>query len=570
MTVNRLIDLLFERRGMTRDDYLKMESTVGGELQGMDQLVETLHDIYVKATSMATLVVAPDFDMDGIMSATVLSAGLAELGFPVELFRPDSHAGYGLSASEADRLVEEHPNARWVMTCDMGISARAGVKRLVERGLEVIVTDHHQESATTSSRRYAKVLVDPCGIGETYGLPGICGAQVAWRCMDAYAQAYGTTEQRDRIARLRVFAGIGTVSDLMPLVHENRQLVRDALSILRLVWANPDPWFVNSVTGSPAYTSAFRGLSCALSAFNDQHAFASSDAIDEKFLGFTFAPTFNAAKRLGIDMGHAYNVFLGDENARQLGMQVLLEANTERKRLVNETMYRIDEQANPYAPLCYIIDAPAGILGLVAAKLMSRSGMPTLVVRPTDDGGFAGSGRSPEWYPFLTKRSEQNFDMNAAGHEGAFGCSFASLEALNRETPRILTDIQATHDAMPIVSQPDVDLVVATDGTGDVGFDVPLLSEFVTTMDSYRPFGRGWEAPRVRMVVRAREFTATAMGKQGQHLSVRTPTGMRCVCWNEGELVDGLVGHDVSITGDLVLSTWNGETGLELIGSVDR
>ena len=80
--MNRLIELLFARRGMSMNDYFDMESLVGGKLAGMDEVLACLYEIS-QDTSGRTLVVAPDFDMDGIMSGTVLVAGLSELGFSV-------------------------------------------------------------------------------------------------------------------------------------------------------------------------------------------------------------------------------------------------------------------------------------------------------------------------------------------------------------------------------------------------------------------------------------------------------------------------------------------------------
>lgn len=564
MMANRLIDLMFERRGLTRDDYLNLERNLGGELMDMDAAVAWLWDVFARADGEHTLVVAPDFDMDGIMAGTTLVAGLSELGFPVELFVPDPAEGYGLPVAAADRLVAEHPRARWVVTCDMGISERVGIERLREHGLHVLVTDHHQENPTTSSRDVAEVVVDPCRVDETFPLPAICGAAVAWRVLAAYAAAHGAIDEQDRISRLRVLAGIGTISDLMPLKHENRGLVRDAEAILRLVWANPEPWFVESVTGSPAYTGVFRGLSEVLAAFNADHPFGSPSEIDEKFIGFSLAPTFNAAKRLGMDMGHAFNVFLGTPEARTAGIQALMAGNAERKRLVKDALAEIHDTYQPYAPVAYITDAPAGVVGLIASKLMDESGLPTLVVRRNPDGSFSGSGRSPEWYPFLTRT--RGMQVRAAGHEGAFGVGFSSEDLLADQSQAIKDDATDLLAILPGAERREnVDIIIG-DG-GDVGYDVPLLAEFVSLAQGYGPFGRGWPAPRARVIASARSWQACAMGSEGQHLSITCLNGMRCVCWNEGELADGLAGA-IEVEGELSLHEFMGNVSVELIGSV--
>lgn len=570
MMANRLIDLMFMRRGLKRDDYLDMERTVDGELAGMDEAVAALHDVHEKADSKHTIVVAPDFDMDGIMAGSLLTAGLAELGFPVEIFVPNSSAGYGMNAAEADRLLAEHPNAAWVITCDMGIMAREGIKHLVSRGIEVIITDHHTEMQQGSARSLAVASIDPCGIGESYALPEICGATVAWRLLNAYACTYASREVQDRIYRLRAFAGIGTVSDLMPLVHDNRMLVRDSLSLMRLVWANPTPWFANMVSGSPAYSNIFKGLSCALSAFNEEYPFETTSKIDEKFIGFSFAPTFNSAKRLGIDIGHAFNVFLGDDDSRVVGMGALMQANAERKRLVKEAMHTIEESTHPYLPVCVITDAPAGVLGLIAARIETQGEWPTVVVRRNLDGSLSGSGRSPEWYPFIERTKP--FGVRALGHQHAFGISFPNEAALAEQVKLINADAQAVYAEVPKDTSisAGVDFVIGNDDRADVNFDVPLLLEFISLANDYRPFGRGWAEPTVRVLMSNRQFNARAMGSEQQHLSVTGLNGFRCVCWNEGHLADDLSGHDISLTGALTVNEFAGNVSVELIGSVDR
>lgn len=567
MMANRLVDLLFERRGITQNDYFDMEKTVAGELSGMDGVVSALHDIHGRADSRHTITVVPDFDMDGIMAGSLLTAGLAELGFPVEIFIPNASAGYGLDASEADRLLLEHPNTRWVITCDMGISARGGIEHLVSRGVEVIVTDHHMENAATSSRDLVLAIVDPCGIGETYGLSGICGATVAWRVLSAYAAAHAAdTGVRDRIERLRALAGIGTVSDLMPLVHDNRYLVRDSVSLLRLVWANPSPWFSDSISGSPLYKGVFKGLSRALSAFDEEHPFGDKNAIDEKFIAFSLAPTFNAAKRMGMDIGHAFNVFLGTDAARDRGMEALMSANRARKELVNGAMETIEEhRVNPCA---YAVNVPSGILGLIAAKLSDASGLPCVCVRELPDGSYTGSGRSPEWYPFQTRTC--GLGVRAAGHEQAFGVRFASREELERQMDLVAADAVMVAGQLPVDTRPDadVDFVIGGADTADVSFDIPMLAEFIELMDEFRPFGQGWPAPTARMYLDPGEYRMRRMGTELQHLSVSGPNGLRCIMWNAGTLADEIAGTRLSCTGELSLNEFAGTTSVQMIGSV--
>lgn len=567
--MNRLIELLFARRGMSMNDYFDMESLVGGKLAGMDEVLACLHEIS-QDTSGRTLVVAPDFDMDGIMSGTVLVAGLSELGFSVELFVPNPSSGYGLTADEAHRLLDTHPNVGWVITCDMGISCVDGLSVLHDAGVPAIITDHHKEpvDASKSARSIAWAMVDPCGVGETYPLPQICGAYVAWLVVRAYADMYGSTEVADRIERLRVFAGIGTVSDLMPLVHENRQLVRDAIGLCRLIWANPDPWFVRGLEGGMAYRRAFDGLAFAIKAFNDEHPFSSPLDVNEKFLGFSFAPTFNAAKRMNVDMGHAFNVFFGDAQARAMGMSALMSANAARKALVKTKLSEIKEQDNPGAPIVYITDASSGIVGLLASNLQGHSGYPTLVLHANDDGTYSGSGRSPEWYPFID-RAAVTFGIAASGHNGAFGVRFDSLQDAMDAAVLIRNDADQLHAALGIDDTDMYDLVIDSLGGGDMWYDVGALYEFVSFMDAFAPFGRGWPEPRVLAIAHDSEYHVSRMGTDGRHLRITLPHGLTFISWNAGDMADDVTGT-IELSGVLSLNEFAGNVSVQLIGDVEK
>lgn len=562
---------MLARRHVTYDDYAAFERPCAGELNHMDECVAALRDIRAKTGPDATICVAPDFDMDGIMSAVVLVAGLAELGFAVELFCPDPSAGYGISAAEADRLMAEHPRARWVITCDVGITCRDGVSRLTENGLGVIVTDHHMEPETGSARDLALACVDPCGVDDDYELPGICGATVAWRVMFAYARALADAHTQDNIWRLRVFAGIGCVSDLMPLEHDNRALVRDACSILRLVLHGGGRLgYVDTIDGCAAYRSAYRGLAAVMAAFDEAYPLTSPADVDADFIGFTLAPAFNAARRMGVDMAHAFNVFFGDDESRDLGVRVLMDANEHRKAAVKAAMAALDESEQPWAPCVYVTDAPAGVLGLIASKLLDRSSMPVCVVRANEDGTFSGSGRSPVWYPFLERSKATH--VACAGHNGAFGVRFSSADELACAAASVLADAAAMAAVASEASEPELGYDICVDVLGmegDINLDLAALYEFLHDCEAFAPYGRAWPLPRVRVHVADGTGEVGRMGSADQHLFVRLPYGFKCVCWNQGELADKICGRDFSVTGKLALNTYLGSTSLQLIGDVD-
>ncbi|WP_328964216.1 DHH family phosphoesterase [Streptomyces virginiae] len=235
-----LFMLLCQRRGWS-DQYLKeIESTEHDELLDLAEMVEALHD---SRSAGKKISIAPDFDMDGISSGVLGHAGLPELGFDVELHLPDYRRGREFAPEGVAEIHAKWPDTRVLLTCDGGVNSHRGIAVVRALGWTTLVTDHHEELASGST---ADITVDPCRIDETYAHTGICGAHGLYRVIEAYTRVH-RPEKLWEIRLLRLFAGLGTVSDVMPVPYENRQLVRDAISIARLLRVAapktiPNPW----------------------------------------------------------------------------------------------------------------------------------------------------------------------------------------------------------------------------------------------------------------------------------------------------------------------------------------
>ena len=159
--MNRLVELTFKNRGYSSEFLREMECAEHGDLKDIDRLAVRLKEIHDEGRHITVL---PDFDMDGISAGTVAYAGLSELGFDVSLFIPDPSKGYGFNEDTIKELLKKHPRTQTILTCDTGISCYEGINYCKDRGIEILVTDHHIQEAVSE----ADIIVDPCRMDDGY------------------------------------------------------------------------------------------------------------------------------------------------------------------------------------------------------------------------------------------------------------------------------------------------------------------------------------------------------------------------------------------------------------------
>ena len=557
--MNKLTELFLKNRGYDVDFLSSIDIPTHKDLKDIDMLSNHLKEIYDKNQN---LVIIPDFDMDGIMSGVLGFAGLSELGFRVSLFIPNPKDGYGFTEESIERLLTEYPNTDAIITCDVGIDCHEGIRAAKARGLKVLITDHHK----VLSMPDADVVVDPMREDDSYEHKEICGAHVLYQCLEYYANKYTDFHMKEQISRLRVFAGIGTVSDSMPVLYENRAIIRDAISICRYIYSEGDEVIVNSLPGSNVYRRAFRGLYDLLDVFSAEGKISSLKDMDETFFGFYLAPLFNAVKRMDGNMTDAFNVFFGRDRKECIGK--LYQMNEERKLLVEEYLDAMDESNQPYAPYIYMTDAPAGLLGLLAMRKMLVNGMPVIVLNKTSHG-YSGSGRSPEWYPFLERT--KTLPIYAAGHEGAFGVRIDEDSVFDMLFMFLTSDVADVYENTPKVER-EYDFVISSLGDGDTLIDIPLFIDFLHDMTMLKPFGINFPAPELLLKFRAKDGLWEAMGSNRQHLKVTLPQGFEVLAWNQAGIlnnIDDKSSKIIEIKGTLNKNEWMNNVGVNFIGNVE-
>lgn len=561
------LQLALERKGYTPDYMREIQDCSCDTLLDVDRFSQFL---YQHPDLVYT--VLPDFDTDGDCAGIIGFAGLSELGFRCHLYTPIPDMGYGFGRKVIDRLLRLFPDTQVIVTCDHGIACHEGVAYAKSLGLYVLVTDHHPQdddgdSGETKPLVCGDVVVDPMRVDDPYSHPQICGAYVLWKCLYQYALDYGTPYTHTQIWRLRVFAGIATVGDQMPLVYENRGLVRECISVCKMLVSDENGLVEDMITGCDVYVSAFHGLQIFLKCLVEVKNIS---RITEELFAFYVSPMFNAVKRMDFSVSMVYQFFFGcqDDEERYGLFEDWLELNENRKVVVSDYFDDMLEQEQLFAPYMYLSDAPPKILGLLASKLMDGRTHPVFVVREDADGTLHGSGRSPEWLDFrdAIRRMPNQGTIEVKGHAHAFALSLQRQDVEPLLTYlKELAQLSGVSDSVDLVSN---DLVIGDNPElCDHPFTLYSVVEYTYHIRDFEPFGAGFTRPGITLVFRTGALELSRLGKEGQHVkAVHWGTGFPILSWNQD--LDQIPTHDgyYWIRGDVSVSTFGGQLTTQFTG----
>jgi len=334
-------------------------------LKDMDRAVDAI----VAAVQAGTVIaVNGDYDVDGQCSTAILVRTLRVAGATVVPFIPHRlRDGYdfgpsGLAAAQA-------AGAGLIITCDSGINARETVELAEASGIRVVVTDHHLPGPELPP---ATAVVNPQRADDQSGLGALCGAGIAWMMVRALAPRLGLPEHFP--LHLLDLVALATVADVVPLVGENRIIVRHGLRLMA-----DTRW-----SGLRALLHTTKLLGKELKAGQ---------------MGFIVGPRLNAAGRVGEPM-EGLRLLLTDDPQEAAAIAARLEVlNTERQALdqqmLEEALTQVEEQGGTHASgLVLTGDAwHPGVVGIVASRVVERFGRPTFLVAFDGETGRA-SGRS--------------------------------------------------------------------------------------------------------------------------------------------------------------------------------
>jgi single-stranded-DNA-specific exonuclease len=333
-------------------------------LRDLDRAVEV---IVAAVRDRGIIAINGDYDVDGQCATAILVRALRLAGATVVPFIPHRlRDGYdfgpaGLAAAEA-------AGARLIITCDCGISAIETVRDAEARGIRVVVTDHHLPGDQLPP---ATAVVNPQRADDTSGLTMLCGAGIAFMLVRALVPALGLPANLPM--HLLDLAALATVADVVPLVDDNRIIVRHGLRLM-----SDTRWL---------------GLRALL---------ASTNLLGRELragqMGFIIGPRLNAAGRIGDPMD-GLRLLLSDDGAEASVLASRLDVlNTERQaldqRILEEALAQVEQGGTVASGLVLAGDGwHPGVVGIVASRVVERYGRPTFLVALEGASG-RGSGRS--------------------------------------------------------------------------------------------------------------------------------------------------------------------------------
>ncbi len=498
-----------------------------------------------------------DYDVDGICSTAVLVRALRGLGADVDSYLPDRAGdGYGLGMATVRRLAAR--GTRLLVTADCAITAVEEVAEARTLGVDVVVTDHHAPRADGLLPLAPIVHPRLCG----YPCPDLCATAVAYKLAEALLTAAARGEAaacsdatrsegveaigeraRTMLARGALeqdldLVALATIADVVELVGENRTLVRRGLRAL-------------ASTAKP-------GLRALMTVARVDPA-----KLDERSVAFALAPRLNAAGRLYRADAGLELVLTADPLRAARIAEELDSANRERRQVEMGIRFQAEAQMTELGERAAYVLAHdgwhAGVIGIVASRLVERSGRPVVLIALDGDTGKA-SGRSVEAFDLLAGLTACGEHLlRYGGHRAAAGleiergrvADFATALAAHAE--RVLSP-------QDLVAVERVDAVVGCEELG-----MALAEE----LRSVAPFGRG--NPPVSLMLEGATFTDVRPMGEGKHarFSVESHgSRARAVAFNCGGRVpcapEGSSGQ-LQATFTLEVNEWNGVSEPRLV-----
>ena len=452
---------------------------------GVERAVEIIN---LAIRNQEVLCVWGDFDVDGQTSTALLVETLQALGAKVIFYVPiRGKESHGVHVESLKPILDN--GAKLILTCDTGVTAHEAVDYCNARGVDVIITDHHELGETLPN---AKAILNPKLLPAGHPLENLAGVGVAYKLAEALLNSEFKIQNSElESADLLDLAALGLIADVALLKGETRSLAQKGIQKLR-----------KTERLGIKVMAEFSGTSL--------------ETLTEETIGFTFAPRLNALGRLG-DANPAVELLLTKDPARARLLAAQIEGLNVQRRMLTRQVYEAAEaqlRENPSLltePVIVLSHSgwPGGVAGIAANKLAERYHKPAILLNEAEDGILRGSARSIEGLHITNAIAAQKEILRGfGGHPMAAGLSLAK------------EDLPAFRKGLSKAVEKQL---------GEVVFEEPALQidawlglneitlELAESLEALAPFGAGNPPPTLA----SRGVTiksAAALGKTKEHL----------------------------------------------------
>jgi len=420
----------------------------------MGGMYEAVSRIKKAIVGKEKILIHGDYDVDGVTSIALLVFTLRSLGMNPHYYIPNRIAqGYGLSEGGVQEAIDTEVTL--LITVDCGITSYEEVRILKEHGVDVIITDHHEVPKVLPP---AYTIVNPHQETCAYPDKNLSGVSIVFKLCEALCNEFNSKE----VWRHLDLVSLGTVSDVAPLIGENRILVKEGLKQLK-------------------DDSANKGVKALIEASGLKKREPGSFEI-----GFILGPRINASGRIG-SAGQAVELLLTDDESKAaLLAKRLNEANRERQKIegatLKEAMSKVDREINFKDHKVIVLhgeDWHTGVIGIVASRISDKFYRPTILIS-TRRGVGRGSGRSIEnFHLFEALMGCSDILKEYGGHK--YACGLTILEKNLAEFKKTINEIANN------VLTPE-DLVPGLDIDMEIGLSL-LDNKIVEEIAVLEPFG---------------------------------------------------------------------------------
>ena len=463
-----------------------------------------------------------DYDADGVTGTSILVRCLRELGALVDYYIPNRfYEGYGPNEDAFMQAIAD--GYQLVITVDNGIAGVDEAEILLEHGVDLIITDHHQVKETLP-RAYA--ILHP-ELDENYPFHHLSGAGVALKVAEALLQEVIPED-------FYAIAMLGTIGDVVPLIDENRSIVKRGLAALR--------------------ETEIEGLNAMMDLAGTEKS-----EVTEVNVGFELCPRLNAPGRMDEAALSVECLIAESEEEAKLIADQIESFNSERQKVTQKVLEEatklVDAKtlAKKKVVILYSPNWHEGILGIVAGRLAKQWQKAVFVVTDDHEGFLKGSARAVEGYHLFELLNQcQDLIERFGGHALAAGITFApeNLQALEDKMNELLQEVEVTPSLQVDLSLPLSDLNVS----------------FVEQLSILAPFGEGNRLPVIE-VKNVYVKNIKPIGNKLQHLKFtlyQDKHSVDAIAFNQAPLAMYLTPDTLfSFVGEVKINEWNGNRSVQ-------